>query len=122
MEWTLETLPKDVLVLLALRMSPPDLMNFCLTKKRFNESVCNNRDFWVEKLKRDYPYAISLSERGLRLVNPKNTYIRNFTEIQKAVEEFIGEQKKTTKLTPEELKQFEKDLNIYRYYKKYSFN
>ena len=45
---------KDVLFMIALDLSLPELLNWCLSSKRVNQKVCQNRDVWISKLKRDF--------------------------------------------------------------------
>ena len=47
--------PKDVLVLLALELDYPDILNYCKSDERVNEKICRNREFWRSKLIRDFP-------------------------------------------------------------------
>jgi hypothetical protein len=56
----MEYLPKDVLVLLAMEMSYPEILKFCQTNKNINRAVCKNNYFWRNKLYKDYP---SLEEK-----------------------------------------------------------
>ena len=84
----MEGLPKDIVIKLALELSPPDLINFCLVDKKFN--ICDNKDFWRQKIQIDYPYVFEYYSRQNRpLANPKNTYIRKFTEVFRAIEKSI---------------------------------
>jgi len=51
---TLETLPKDILVLLALELDFNDFINLSQTSSKINEKICRNRYFWINKLMKDY--------------------------------------------------------------------
>lgn len=82
----METLPKDVQRKLALEFSPPDLINFCLTNKQTYEDICNSKDFWRRKLAIDFPYVSAhFVKNNLVLSNPKNTYIKKFTEVSQNI-------------------------------------
>ena len=51
-----------------------------------------NKDFWRMKIQRDYPKVFNFYKiQNITLANPKNTYIRKFIEISKAIENFIEE-------------------------------
>lgn len=50
----METLPKNVLFDMALKLSLKDLAKFCILSKRFDEVVCKSNDFWRIKLKQDF--------------------------------------------------------------------
>ena len=51
----LERLPKDVLIEMALDYELNDILNLCLTSNRLNSVLCDNDEFWRQKLERDYP-------------------------------------------------------------------
>lgn len=48
-------LRNDELFLLAIDLSLPDLLNFCSVNKHLNTSICNNENFWLQKLNKDFP-------------------------------------------------------------------
>lgn len=82
---------RDVSRLYALRLSPPDLINYCLVNKETLENICNSREFWIQKLSIDYPEVLlPFLKYNLKLQNPKNTYIRKFTEMSKKLEEIAN--------------------------------
>jgi hypothetical protein len=47
---------KQSLILIALEMDLPDILNFCKTSKRVNDAVCKNPFFWINKMKKDYNF------------------------------------------------------------------
>lgn len=51
---------KDVLFLLALEMDDPSILNFCRSSKKFNEIVCNNNNFWRQKIEKERPGLLNL--------------------------------------------------------------
>lgn len=65
-------LPKELLILIALELETPELFSFCLASKRFNESTCNNPDFWRIKLSKA-PFPDKVKDVS-RLNNPKDYY------------------------------------------------
>lgn len=86
----MEKLPKDVAFKIFLDLSPPDVINFCLTDKANKKRICDNPEFWIKKLEKDYPYTLLLPlKHKIPLSNPKNTYIREFTNFQKKIEEYV---------------------------------
>ena len=109
----MENLPKDIRRKLALELKPHDLINFCLINKKTNADVCDSDEFWRLKLSMDYPLVFNYYQRhNLILKNPKNTYIRKFTDISRELEKFVDEYFPTDKrLHIEEL------LDIYELYK-----
>lgn len=86
----METLPKDVRFEIAMNLSPPDLINLCLSEKKQNIEVCASKDFWRRKLEKDYPEEfIEFYMKGIPVANPKSIYVNRFTEISRAIEKFI---------------------------------
>ena len=64
-------LPKDVIVLLALDLTLPDIISLCQTKKRIDQIICQNPNFWRQKIQRDFPGA--KYDQG---DNPKQIYFK----------------------------------------------
>lgn len=50
----MEQLPGDVVFSIALMMDLPEILSLCKTSKRFNRIICENRNFWLRRLQRDY--------------------------------------------------------------------
>ena len=46
---------RDLLFLIALEMDLPEIIKLCETSSKINEYVCNNRNFWINKIKKTYP-------------------------------------------------------------------
>lgn len=67
---SLETLPKDVLYSLALKLPLSDLNNLCESSKKL-KAICADKSFWRSKLIEDY--GMESSETS-SLSDPKNTY------------------------------------------------
>lgn len=59
-------LPKAVLYETALLLSLEDLNNLCKTNKTLNNLLCDNDDFWQQKLYRDYPQTIGVFDKSYR--------------------------------------------------------
>ena len=86
----MESLPKDLRRKLALELSPSDLIRFCVSEKKMYQEICESKEFWREKIRRDFPEVFNYFERHkMVLRNPKNTYIRKFTEVSKFIDEFV---------------------------------
>ena len=90
----MENLPKDVLVLLAMEMGYADVLRFCTSSKRINRLVCENENFWRNKLYQTYPFSKRLQE--------KFTPITNYREFYRTVEQQI-KQVTTTGFKPKKL-------------------
>ncbi len=87
----METLPKDLRRKIALELSPPDLIRFCVSEKKLYEEICDSKEFWRQKIARDFPEVFTYSQRHkMILINPKNTYMRKVTEISKMIDEFVN--------------------------------
>ncbi len=59
----MESLPKDVLVLLAFDLDYADILKLCSSTKRINRAICDNEYFWRNKLYKTYPFARKLQEK-----------------------------------------------------------
>jgi len=83
-------IPKDLQRKIALELKPYDLINFCLTEKQIYKNVCDSNEFWRLKLSIDYPEVFNYySKNNMILRNPKNTYIKQFTQRTKEFEKFL---------------------------------
>ena len=54
-----ENLPKNIIIQTALPMNISDILNLCKTSKHFNNTICQNEEFWVNKIRHDFPALIS---------------------------------------------------------------
>lgn len=52
----METIPRDILIQIALDLNYIDILRWCVSNKYVNEKVCKNQDFWKKMLYRDYPF------------------------------------------------------------------
>ena len=87
---SLEQLPKDVLIEIALNLDAPNLINFCKIQKRENQAICQNEHFWRQKLLKDHPNYQELFET--RLLSFRDEYIRVHrfdTELKANIQIFI---------------------------------
>ena len=93
----MENLPKDVLIEMALNLSPPDLISFCASSSTKNKIVCNSDSFWYRKLQKNYPeeFYQMVSGEAERVEIPsskaKQRYIDKFTFISRRIEDISRE-------------------------------
>ncbi len=62
----MNTLPDDLIVYMALSYDMEDLVSYCRTSKRANHLVCDNNNFWIQKLKRDFGISMDDIKRYYR--------------------------------------------------------
>lgn len=87
----MDKLPPDILRKIVMNFRPYDLLEFCLVSSTMNKSVCNSHDFWVEKLRVDFPLVIEfLTRNNLRLNDPKNTYYRYYLKLTLGIENIVN--------------------------------
>jgi hypothetical protein len=53
----MEDLDKQRLLLIALELDIPSVLNFCSSNKRINALICKNSDFWKAKLIKDFAFT-----------------------------------------------------------------
>jgi len=82
-------LPGDIKRKIAIELSPPDLVSFCMTNKKYNADVCNDQGFWRLKLQRDFPYR----KYGLKFDDAKDTYMKEFLFIGKEIDTLLNRMK-----------------------------
>ena len=58
----MEKLPADILIQTILNLTLSDLNNLCLTSSYFNNKLCNNKVFWVNKLHNNFDLIYSQLE------------------------------------------------------------
>ena len=58
----MDKFPKEMLIEIALYLDMEGIIKFCKTNKRVNSVVCENENFWRQKLLKDYPNHDSLSQ------------------------------------------------------------
>ena len=72
----LDELPRDPLLVVAMNMDFSTLNNFCKSSEKINEKICNNDNFWRNKLAQDFPGFIkhlrmasscAVNQSGLKL-------------------------------------------------------
>ena len=86
----MESLPADIQRKIALDLNPAELFRLC-SDDTYKQTICESREFWLLKLERDYPDMLNYYNRhGMKLQNPKNTYIKKFTKYSESVERFVN--------------------------------
>ncbi len=73
----MDTLSKDALVLLAMELDYADIIKFCQTSKKVDRYVCQNNDFWRNRLYKEYPFS-----RNLDTTNSRKLYREISNEIK----------------------------------------
>lgn len=62
----MDTLTKDTLILLAMELNYAEIIKFCSTSKKVNKYVCENNDFWRNRLYKEYPFTRNLDTKNSR--------------------------------------------------------
>lgn len=89
---SLADLPRDVKRGIALKLSPSDLIAFCSTDVAANRDICENKEFWRLKIQLDYPGRFNyFAKNNIVLVNPKNTYIREFLFLANEIDKLLAD-------------------------------
>ena len=52
----MEKLNRDALSIIAMDLSPSEVLSLCQTSKILNEKLCQQDSFWLNKLRKDYPF------------------------------------------------------------------
>lgn len=68
----MENLPKDVLSLIALDMDIEYVIRLCQTSHAFNNKICKDEYFWLNKLKKDYGISAYISKAKKEYLIIKN--------------------------------------------------
>jgi hypothetical protein len=68
MENKFEKLDKNLLRLLAIDLDIPSLIKFCKTNKRINKEVCESKDFWRNKLHKEFPNTIGKFSKDFKRI------------------------------------------------------
>lgn len=51
----MEKLNKDEIISIAILLDFPDILNFCKTNRKIERAVCENNDFWRNKITQKFP-------------------------------------------------------------------
>ena len=66
----MEKLDKNLLIETAIELDLKDLISLCQVSKRMRNILCDNKDFWMRKLHKEFPYTIG----RFKNVNYRNIY------------------------------------------------
>ena len=94
----MDKFPKEMLIEIALELNMKNIIKFCRTNKKINSAVCENENFWRQKLLKDYPNYSQLSsiqesyrKKYLRI----DTFYHSInTACQRFLNHFFGESQK----------------------------
>jgi len=90
----MKDLPGDIKRKIAMEFSPPDLISFCMINQAYNADVCDNAQFWKNKLEIDFPAKFNyFVKHRLVFVNPKNTYMKEFLYIGNEIDQLLNSMK-----------------------------
>ena len=64
--------PRDIIILLALELDHPSIINLCRSSKRYNELICKNQNFWRLKIEKERPGVLELIDE--ETINYKHLY------------------------------------------------
>ncbi len=67
----MENISKDPLWLISNELSNQDLMNLCLSKKRYYDEVCNNKYFWYWRIYKKFGYISIIDLLRTEILNSK---------------------------------------------------
>jgi hypothetical protein len=87
----METIGKDVNMLIALNLAPSDLIKYCSTNKALYQEICDSDIFWRKKLEKDYPLEMAeVRNNGITVIQkPKELYMKRFISLASKIEKFI---------------------------------
>jgi hypothetical protein len=88
----MDKFPKEMLIQVALELDMENIIKFCKTNKKVNSAVCENENFWRQKLLKDYPnyfelFPLSQEERY------RKKYLRIYsfyTSVDETCQEFLN--------------------------------
>lgn len=87
-----ENLNPDMLVEIGLLLEIDEIVTYCLLSKKFNTFVCNNRFFWLMRLRQDYDITKEYIPSGS---TPKAYYDYVYTAIRVRNKNILDELLKT---------------------------
>ena len=66
----MKKLSKDIICYIGLKLDLPDVLSLGMTCKKFNVSICENRYFWMTRLRSDY----DINYLTIKPIDPKKYY------------------------------------------------
>ena len=58
----MENLPIDIILLMVMDLDTIEAIRLCRTSRKFNNAICNNHNFWRNRLARDYGFQIESND------------------------------------------------------------
>lgn len=81
----MEGLNKDLIIFLALDLDLITLIKLCATNKKFNNLICNNNIFWMNRLHQDYPNTLNKFSKDSNFkkiyISLKNKVVKYYTYV-----------------------------------------
>ena len=68
-------LNRDELIMIGYELGFIDIINLCKSSQKINKQLCENRNFWINKLKKDYDIDYKSYDQ---IVNPYLSRDKNF--------------------------------------------
>ena len=90
-------IPTEIEIKIALKLTPFELLNFCLTERKRFQDIWQSKWFWRQKLEEDYPeeflefYTEQLPIKRIRKNKYKERYIERYTEFPREIRNFYKE-------------------------------
>lgn len=82
---TLERLPKDVLMSLALEFNIIDLVNLCRTSKTINDKICKQKHFWSTKFVNEF------GKEAVKYKSENETWQRFYINVASSLDKVSGD-------------------------------
>ena len=83
METNFNKISPDVIRTIALRMNFREILAFCKTNSKFNNAICVNNRFWMDKVNQDYgkyghiPKLFHKNDLAVQLKNTSSGHCSN---------------------------------------------
>lgn len=88
----MESLPKEIVMEIVIKLTVKEILNFCLTSKQYYELILLSETFWRRKLEIDYTDKfLKFYRSGIPVKNCKAKYIRRFNYTNKMINLFVEE-------------------------------
>lgn len=82
----MENIDSNLILLLAMKLTISEINKLCLTSSKFNQAICNNKYFWIARLRSDFGVNYEASYG-----DPKSLYISKKTERDEMIKSMITE-------------------------------
>ena len=91
----MDKLPKDIVALLAIDLDYVDILKLCRSSSRMNRFICQNEDFWRNKLYKTYPFARKLQEKF-----PITNFRKFYGDVEREIKNIIIKPQTTERMSP----------------------